>query len=217
MGILLHVCTKHLLSTHEFLCAVPILQADLLARLVTLDNYKLLKQSFIISQTRAALTFPIYFYIHLPAASFQLWEISRDSVVSHEQRSLCDVYKNVEFHVTKLAVKCWLDSFFFILCRKSFKDFLKNDFKVALYNKIFEYVNNLESRLHHFHFTDMSNYTRVSLFKVLVLWFSLLFSALCSHSILTADLINYQMTVYKVFHRASFMRLIQVLNWAAAS
>lgn len=63
----------------------------------------------------------------------------------------------------------------------------------------------------------MSNYTRVSLFKVLVLWFSLLFSALCSHSILTADLINYQMTVYKVFHRASFMRLIQVLNWAAAS
>lgn len=110
-----------------------------------------------------------------------------------------------------------MDSFFFILCRKSFKDFLKNDFKVELYNKIFEYVNNLESRLHHFHFTDMSNYTRVSLFKVLVLWFSLLFSALCSHSILTADLINYQMTVYKVFHRASFMRLIQVLNWAAAS
>lgn len=31
-------------------CAVPILQADLLARLVTLDNCKLLKQSFIISQ-----------------------------------------------------------------------------------------------------------------------------------------------------------------------
>lgn len=52
MGILLHVCTKHLLSTHEFLCAVSILQADLLVRLVTLDNYKLLKQSFIISQRK---------------------------------------------------------------------------------------------------------------------------------------------------------------------
>lgn len=50
MGILLHVCTKYLLSAHEFLCAVPILVPDLLARLVTLDNYKLLKQTFIISQ-----------------------------------------------------------------------------------------------------------------------------------------------------------------------
>lgn len=52
MGILLHVCTKHLLSAHEFLCVAPILQADLLARLVTLDDYKLLKQSFIISQRK---------------------------------------------------------------------------------------------------------------------------------------------------------------------
>lgn len=50
MGILSHVCTKHLLSAHEFLCAVPILPADLLAGLVTLDNCKLLKLSFIISQ-----------------------------------------------------------------------------------------------------------------------------------------------------------------------
>lgn len=50
MGILLHVCTKHLLSARELLCVFPILLADLLARLVTLDNYKLLKQSFIISQ-----------------------------------------------------------------------------------------------------------------------------------------------------------------------
>lgn len=50
MEILLHVCTKHLVSAHAFLCAISILLPDLLARLVTLDNYKLLKQSFIISQ-----------------------------------------------------------------------------------------------------------------------------------------------------------------------
>lgn len=55
-----------------FVCffAIPILLSDLLAGRVTLDDYKLLKQSFHYQPTRAALTFPIHLHIHLTAACF---------------------------------------------------------------------------------------------------------------------------------------------------
>lgn len=187
MGISLHVCTKHLLSTHEFFCVpLPFFWLIYWPGLwlwitISCSNRVLLsanESSFDLSNLLLYSSF---------CSVFSVMRNRPLSLMADDMSLQCLQICRIWFHNAFIAYTDWTVAFRLVQPKNRY-----------IYNKLHFFLHNMESKLYYFHLMEVSDRKCMFLFDMIVLYY---YSVWMMFSLLILLTINWRFSIEHISNR----------------